>query len=102
VDDCEPGEGGGKSGSTASAPGPGEDAERRRRFLPSVITLDENIPQGLQLPLYLLVRDFIRHIEVVRKGVPLVFTAMVTTRILACSRALGVVVALRGRIRVLY
>jgi hypothetical protein len=44
VDDCEPGEGGGKSGSTASAPGPGEDAERRRRFLSSVNALIENVP----------------------------------------------------------
>jgi hypothetical protein len=65
VDDCEPGEGGGKSGSTASAPGPGEDTERRRRFLASAKAFSENVPEGLQLPLYLLVRDFIRHIEVV-------------------------------------
>jgi len=65
VDDCEPGEGGGKSGSTASAPGPGEDAERRRRFLSSVDALNESLPQCLQLPLYLLIRDFIGHIEFV-------------------------------------
>lgn len=31
--EAEPGDGGGKSGSTARAPGPGEEIDRRRRFL---------------------------------------------------------------------
>jgi len=44
VDDCEPGEGGGKSGSTANAPGPGEDTERRRRFLKLVNASSGSLP----------------------------------------------------------
>lgn len=61
-DAADVGDGGGKSGSTANAPGPGDETDRRRRFLEMVsedIRVREdrepNVPQRLQLSLDLLI-----------------------------------------------